>query len=420
MINTPKEISRIINTLTKNGYDAYCAGQCVMAAYLGEESQDWDLYTDCPQEELRMLFPEGEALGRRVTRLDYTEEVTSDDLNVADYLDGFIADVVTLQGTMEEQLKVYDFTAEAIAEHPQKSPIDPYNGREDIKKKLLKPIGDIEAAFEKSPIKMFKAFKYVAIYNFDLSKALSHSISQKGPLLMSYSKEERLDYFTVIINGDYAGKALKMIGDLGLIPTLVGTKAKIEKAAVKTFEGLTENIHKIKHVPIRRMALFYLCFERNYVDAAGYLPHRGEDRELLLSAQLLLQNIYFLTSETAIKKYLNMYGWDKYHFADKLSKAYVIVFERDDHKIVSREHILKKVLEEKQPIFVEDLAIDADDIIEAGITDDWERAEYLLNLLPEVVHQKPRDNERKVLLKYVEKYNKSKISAALRGVKWLR
>ena len=62
----------------------------------------------------------------------------------------------------------------------------------------------------------------------------------------------------------------------------------------------------------------------------------------------------------------------------------------------------------------------ADDIIEAGITDDQQRAEYLLSLLPDVIHQKPGNNERKALLSYAKKFNKSKFRVAFRDVKWLR
>ena len=92
MIKRPKEINKIINQLSSAGYEVYCAGQCVMASYVGREPLDWDLYTDCPQDKLKELFPEGEAIGKRTMRLDYSREVISDDINVADYFEGVFAD----------------------------------------------------------------------------------------------------------------------------------------------------------------------------------------------------------------------------------------------------------------------------------------------------------------------------------------
>ena len=134
----------------------------------------------------------------------------------------------------------------------------------------------------------------------------------------------------------------------------------------------------------------------------------------------MMPKVHFLTTEVAIKSFLFHEGWDMYNFVDKLSKAYVIVHEIDTSKIEARSYVLQKVIMEQQPIFAEDLAIDANDIMEAGITDDPDRAEYILNLLPDLVHHTPRKNTRDTLLEYARKYHKSKMHASMRKVKWLR
>lgn len=422
MIKRPKEINKIINQLTTAGYEVYCAGQCVAASYVGKEPQDWDLYTDCPQDKLREMFSEGEAIGGRTTRLDYTTEIISDDLNVADHLEGVIADIVTLRGTIENQLEVYDLTVEAVAEHPQKTPVDPYGGREDVKAMLLKPTPQAEEAYKKDPSKMLKAIKYVATYNFDFHKSLADLIAKNAGWILQADKDDILYEYMQIMSGEYVGKALKMIADLGLLPGIIGEKAanSASRRSVNEFEELVGNIDKTKQIPLRRMALVAMCFGKNYNDAITYLPHDEEDLELLVDADKRVQELHFAGKDTMIKEYLYKYGWDKYNFYDKLSKAQVIVFDYNDLKIEGREHLLKIILSEKQPIFEEDLAIDVNDIMEAGITDDPERAQYLLSLLPAVVHQKPKKNDRKELLNLAKQYNKSKLKTALRGVEWLR
>lgn len=422
MIKRPKEINKLINRLTAAGYEVYCAGQCVMASYAGHEPQDWDLYTDCPQDELRKLFPEGEAFGSRITRLDYTTEIISDDLNVADYLEGVIADIVTLQGSIEEQLKVYDLTAEAIAEHPQKTPVDPYGGREDIQAKLLRPVPDAEEAYRKDPAKMLKAIKYVSLYGFDFHKELADIVGRNAKLLVQADKDDILYEYTQIITGKYTGKALKMIADLGLLTGVLGEKAvsAAGKRAVKEFEILVDNIDKTKQIPLRRMALVAMCFGKYYNDIIGNLPYDEEEMDMLIDADKYTQELYFAGKDVMLKEFLYKHGWDKFNFYDKLSKAQVIVFDYNPMKIEGREHLMKIIIAEKQPIFIEDLAIDVNDIMEAGITDDLQRAEYLLGLLPAVVHQKPAKNERKELLTLAKQYNKSKLRAGLRNVDWLR
>ncbi len=422
MIKMPKEVSRIVTGLSQKGYEIYCAGKCVTSSYMGEETLDWDLYTDCPQETLRELFEDGESIGTRVTRYDHTTEVISDDLNVADHLEGVIIDVVTLAGPVEELLESFDFTVEAIAENPQKKPVDPYNGREDIRKKILKPVSDnIGAVFAKAPIKMLKAISYVALYGFDLSKTISEAIMDNAVLLQKADKEDILEYFTIIIDGDHAGKALQMLAGLNLIQAITGPEAKLSGRGAKEYDNLTRNIDKTKHIPLRRKALFYLCYDgRKYKDVVKYLPHDEEDLMFLEPAAKLMPEVHFLTADIAIKKFLYREGWDMYNFIDKLSKAYVIVHEIDTQKITSRNYVLQKVIMEKQPIFIEDLAIDANDIMEAGITDDPERAEYLMTLLPDIVHHTEKKNTRDTLLKYAKRFHKNKAYASLRKVKWLR
>ena len=66
------------------------------------------------------------------------------------------------------------------------------------------------------------------------------------------------------------------------------------------------------------------------------------------------------------------------------------------------------------------MVIDVDDIIEAGITDDPERADYLLDLLLTPVHRDMSNNERDKLLKFAKAFNKSRIRRTFRDVTWLR
>lgn len=423
MIRTPKEIKQIITKLTGENYDVYCAGQCVTAGELGESPQDWDLYTDCPQEELRKLFPEGTPLGSRTLRLDYTEYVEYDDLNIEDRFEGIVADIVTWRGSMEQQLdETYHFTCEAIAEHPNKTPIDPYEGMKDIRKHLLRETGDIREVFRKNPIQILRGLRYVGLYGFDLTKGLSEAVADCAEALLGADKEAILYEFSLAINGNHAGKYLKMLKGLGLLPAIVGPEGMTsDRRGQNDYEVLSDNIDKIKHITLRRMALFYICFDKAYQKAVSYLPHEELDLEYLLEAKKMLPKLHFVGNDTQLKRFIYRCGsWDKYNFYDKLAKAQVIVYDYSNQRIIGRDAILKQVLEERQPIFAEDLRVDADDIIEAGITDDPERADELWHMLPDVVHENPANNEREKLLKYAKRFHRSKFSATFRDVKWLR
>ncbi|NLD18941.1 MAG: hypothetical protein GX663_01650 [Clostridiales bacterium] len=421
MVKRPKEINKIVNKIAEAGYDAYCAGHCVMAAYLGEEPLDWDIYTDCPQEKLTELFDEGEKVGKRVIRLDYTVEVKSDDVNVADSYEGVIADLITYEATIEDELKNYAFTAETIAEHSQKSPIDPYGGREDIKKLILKPAGDIVQSLEKRPIRILEAVKYASLYNLDMSKGLSEAITKNSGLLARARKADILEEMLEIVNGDYAGKALKMLAGLGLVEYIIGKKAsQNNRREADEYRILCERIDQIKHVPLRRLNLFYYRFRRHYDEAVEYLPHSEHDKALLLESKTGIRSVYFINNSTELKRCIHRRGWESFNYLDRLLKAEAILFDYNTAKIEGRDAMLREIIMNKEPIFEEDLVIDVEDIIEAGITDSPQRAAFLMTLLPDVVHKKPENNTRKILLINAKRLSKSKLSRSIRGVTWLR
>ncbi|MGX8773650.1 MAG: hypothetical protein ACSW8G_01185 [Bacillota bacterium] len=421
MIKRPDEINEIIRKFDRAGYDVICAGQCITGCIMGEEALDWDLYTECPQDKIREMFPDGEPIGKRTTRLDYTEFVESTHVNEADRFEGVIADLITLEGPIDDQLTVYDFTCEAVGEHSNGSPVDPYGGRKDMKQKLLKPMGDFSAKLKKQPELAWKVLRYVGLYGFDLNREIYEGIQSNRELVTIADKDMVLNEFTTAITGNYAGKFLKMLNGLGLLEAVIGPEGRSSMPREKKdYEKLSDNIDRTKRIPLRRLGLFYLVFDKHYNKALHYLPQEEESLDYLEEAKRLCPKLHFCRTDEALKDFISKLGWRKYNFYDKLLKAQNIVFELDNQQQVARDAIVKLILHQKQPIFVEDLVIDADDIIEAGITDDPDRAEYLLELLLTPVHRDMENNERDKLLKFARGFNKSRLRRTFRDVKWLK
>lgn len=421
MIKRPEEIGKIIKTFDRAGYDVISAGQCVTGSILGDSPLDWDMYTECPQEKIREMFPEGEPIGRRTTRIDYSRFVESQHVNEADHFEGVVADIITLEGPIEEQLQIYDFTCEALGEHANGVLIDSVDGRKDIKQKLLKPVGNFRAKLKDKPELIWKALRYVGLYGFDLNREIYEAIQANRERAVVVDKEIILFEFTSAMIGDHAGKFLKMLKGLDLLEAIIGPDGESglprEK---KDYKKLSERIDETKKIPLRRLGLFYLVFEKHYDKALHFLPHEEESLDYLEEAKRLCPKLYFCKNDEMLKNFIYNYGWDKYHFYDRLLKAQNIVYELDNPQQVARDAILNLILYEKQPIFLEDLVIDADDIIEEGITDDPERAQYLLELLITPVHKNRWNNERDKLLKFARSFNKSRLRRAFRNVDWIR
>ena len=81
--------------------------------------------------------------------------------------------------------------------------------------------------------------------------------------------------------------------------------------------------------------------------------------------------------------------------------------------------MLGEIKRKGEVIFVEDLAVDANDLIEAGICTP-DNVDKMLMMLTESTHVRPNQNTRAELLKLAKKYKRNKIAAWGRGVAWLK
>ena len=74
-------------------------------------------------------------------------------------------------------------------------------------------------------------------------------------------------------------------------------------------------------------------------------------------------DINFLNTDMEFKKFLFKYGNERYNYLHNLSKAMRIVYDQPSLKIESRNYMMKKIISGNEPVFVEDLVIDANDIM---------------------------------------------------------
>lgn len=147
MIKLPKEVARIMKTLTDAKQEAFAVGDCVRDALLGQKPIGWDIATDAGFDKLRELFPEAKVLSETysILRMEFIEERYDDEGKFAGE-DGIIIDVgtyrkravgvqadqagaapVQFSDRVEDDVARRAFTINAIADNPYQL-VDPYNG----------------------------------------------------------------------------------------------------------------------------------------------------------------------------------------------------------------------------------------------------------------------------------------------------
>ena len=192
-IQPPKYVIHILNTLERSGYEARLVGGCVRDTLLHRRPNDWDVATAAPPEAVTELFERTVPTGIRhgtVTVLygGSACEVTTYRVEGA-YSDHRRPDSVRFTSRLEEDLSRRDFTVNAMAMDASLTLTDPFGGREDLSRRLIRCVGDARERFTEDALRMLRAVRFAAQLDFALASAALEAIAGCAPLCSALSPE---------------------------------------------------------------------------------------------------------------------------------------------------------------------------------------------------------------------------------------
>lgn len=179
-MNVPEPIRRVLDVLEP----AYLVGGAVRDAILGVEPEDYDITTAHLPEKVRQLaetaglrtYPVGEKFGTvGIHAGDHKVEVTTMRAETYDMV-GRKPNVV-FTDNLALDLSRRDISFGAIAISPSGEIIDPYGGQQDIKDGVIRFVGDAKARILEDPLRMFRAIRFAARYDFRIEAASMHAIT---------------------------------------------------------------------------------------------------------------------------------------------------------------------------------------------------------------------------------------------------
>lgn len=192
-IQPPKYVIHILNTLERSGYEARLVGGCVRDTLLHRRPNDWDVATAAAPEAVKELFERTVPTGIRhgtVTVLygGSACEVTTYRVEGA-YSDHRRPDSVRFTSRLEEDLSRRDFTINAMAMDASLAITDPFGGREDLSRRLIRCVGDSRERFTEDALRMLRAVRFAAQLDFALASAALEAIAGCAPLCSALSPE---------------------------------------------------------------------------------------------------------------------------------------------------------------------------------------------------------------------------------------
>lgn len=179
--------------LERSGYEARLVGGCVRDTLLHRRPNDWDVATAAAPEAVTELFERTVPTGIRhgtVTVLygGSACEVTTYRVEGA-YSDHRRPDSVRFTSRLEEDLSRRDFTINAMAMDASLAITDPFGGREDLSRRLIRCVGDARERFTEDSLRMLRAVRFAAQLDFALDSAALEAIAGCAPLCSALSPE---------------------------------------------------------------------------------------------------------------------------------------------------------------------------------------------------------------------------------------
>jgi poly(A) polymerase len=238
----------IVHALREHGHQAYLVGGCVRDLLLGREPADYDVATDAKPDEVMRIFPETYAVGAQfgvVLVPGSTSEQPAHNENCSaeigneefalghhhkscvevatfrcdvGYSDGRHPDEVRFSKDPREDVQRRDFTINGLLLDPiENRVLDYVGGQDDLKSKIIRAIGDPALRFAEDKLRMLRAVRFAARFEYTIDAATFRSIQQLAPQIHQVSRERVRDEITRMLTEGHARRAFELLDETGLL-----------------------------------------------------------------------------------------------------------------------------------------------------------------------------------------------------------
>ena len=386
MKNIPTGAETIIKTLENRGFEAYLVGGCVRDMLLGKDPKDFDITTNALPEQIKSAFEKTIDTGIKhgtVTVIinGMPFEVTTF-RNDGDYIDKRRPETVNFVSDLREDLARRDFTVNAMAYNRTKGIVDCFGGREDLKSKTVRAVGDPEKRFSEDALRIMRLVRFCSVLDFVPEKKTYKAAKKLCKNLRFVSAERIFAEFSKLLVGKRPDLISDIIASGGLESFGISGKTSLKKLPL-----LTSKLEL-------RLFAFIKILSLDTDEISSKLKIKNSIKNYLKKCEAIM----FLTPESddfEIKTALATAGreilFDVCEYKTKIEK-------NDMSDIAKRA---EKIIKSAEPYTVSHLKISGKDLENLGFK--GEKIGVMLKALCDSVKRNPENNKRETLISIAEK-----------------
>jgi len=226
---------RLFDLFRRAGHELYLVGGAVRDHLRGTplpELLDLDFATSAPPTEsgriLRAaglpVFTVGSRFGTVGTILEgdgRRRQVQVTTFRGEIYFNGSRKPRVTFGKNLMDDLARRDFSINAMAMTVEGRVVDPYGGRQDLDRRVLRTVGDPLTIFREDPLRTLRAARFIATLGMRPEADLTEAVRTLAAEILTVSRERWLLEMNRLLTGETVEGALMFLADTGLLTHLL-------------------------------------------------------------------------------------------------------------------------------------------------------------------------------------------------------
>lgn len=373
----PDYVKNILTTLENNGYEAYVVGGCVRDYLLSKPTNDWDICTSAFPEEVKHCLSDFHTVDTGIAHGTITAisggnvcEITTFRCEEG-YSDHRHPDSVSFTREITEDLKRRDFTVNAMAYSLEAGFVDPFCGRDDLKNKLIRCVGNPDNRFKEDALRIIRALRFSSCLGFSIAEKTKNAILKFYPTLEFVANERISSELRRLLLGECAHH---IISDFSSVFNFI---FKTELSPFPVYKPLSENLC---------VRLAYLLSTLDKKNAADILKKLKFDNATVDIVSFLIdnKNLNLISDKIAVLKLLSSFG---------RVKLYLL----SDYLLLNNSESYKSFADTLPVITLKDLDLCGDDLIKIGITPGRQIKEILESALNAVLEEKCHNNKQNLI-----------------------